>query len=126
MDLSPWDYIFGRPPSGSDTESARAFFEWNFSQYVQLFPVDRWTMQWTPVFWLLLWGIVLTAGFFAFAWFFRRVHRSHGELYGITSFNGYLFERIGSISWFSWIIWGMVTAAALFYVITHALYGQAY
>lgn len=113
-------------PSGNDSAGAQEFYRWIFEQYFAQFPVERWEFNWLPFSWLFFWAAVLIAGFFVFGWFFRGVHRPRGELYGPSSFNAYLLERIGQLSWFSWIIWGGVAVSALYFLVTHALFGQSY
>jgi hypothetical protein len=47
-------------------------------------------------------------------------------MYGASSFGGSILERIGPLSMFSWVVWGLIIAWALYFIVTQILYGQIY
>lgn len=128
----PWPPYQGPAPSGNSTEASHRYYDWIFHQYYDDFPIVSWRINyWEPFFFLYMWAAVLIAGFFVFSFFAFRSRRDPGdryggELYSDFSYNGYLTERDGKVEWFTWYTMIVLFGAALFYIIAHALEGQAY
>lgn len=114
------------PPSGSDSAAAQAYYGWLYGQYLSGIPAPRTEILWTGPFWIALWAVILIAFFYLYARYANRTHRQHGELYGVASFAGSILERIGKIAVFSYAVWGAIVLWALYYIVTHSLFGQVY
>lgn len=114
------------PPSGSSTDAAQAFYNYLYGQYFHMMPVDRTQILWQNPVRIAVWFVVLSGLLFLAARYAVRVHRKRNEIYGATSFAGNILERNGKIAIASWVIWIVITGWALFFIISHALYGQVY
>ncbi len=114
------------PPSGSDSQTAQAYYNYMYSHYLSAIPSQPTEIRWTGPFWIAVWGIVLIGFFFLYTRFALRVHRKHGALYGVSSFAGSILERIGPASLFVRIMWVAVVLWAAYFVVTHILFGQVY
>lgn len=113
-------------PSGYTTEAANLYYDYVFAQYLEERAHLRTGIDWSGPFWIALWAGVLIVFFFLYALYFQNVHREHGELYGSASFAGAILERIGRVALFSMFVWTIIVLVALYYIITHILWGQVY
>ena len=113
-------------PSGNDSAAAQQYYHHLWSHYLSQINVPQIFIDpWGPI-WVLIFGLSLMAFLFLFSLTENSVHRSHGDLYGLTNFAGKLTERMGRISWFNvFAITFMVLWAAYFGVIT-TIRGQIY
>ncbi|MDQ6737675.1 MAG: hypothetical protein M3Z30_08245 [Gemmatimonadota bacterium] len=113
-------------PAGSTSAAAHQYYEYLYGQYYMNIPAERTTILWSGPAYVAIWGIVLIGFFFLFAWSFQRVHRTHGELYGVSSFAGSILERIGPASKLTIAVWIAVTLWSLFYAIIQCVHGYIY
>ncbi|MCB0031502.1 MAG: hypothetical protein KDE28_26510 [Anaerolineales bacterium] len=114
------------PPSGNTTAEVKAYYDYLFSQYIQQIPANRTQILWSGPLAIAFWAAVLILFFFLYSYYLNRAHRKRGELYGAVSFAGSILERIGPLSAFSWAVWLGVVLAALYFIVTHILYGLVY
>ncbi len=114
------------PPSGSDSQTVQAYYNYMYSQYLSAIPSHPTDIRWTSVFWIAVWGVVLIGFFFLYTRFSSRAHRTHGGLYGVSSFAGSILERIGPASIFVRVVWIAVVLWTAYFVVTHILFGQVY
>lgn len=116
-----------QPPTGSDSEVARAYYDYLFAFYYDQMPDNRateiwWAMPRDVYLWL---GIMLLV-FFLYAYVFLSTHRGQGELHETTSFAGSILERGGKVSAFTWVIIAMLFGLALFYIVWNIKDGYLY
>lgn len=114
------------PPSGSDTAAAQAYYNYLYRQYLEAIPAHRTEILWSGPFWIALWAVVLIGFFYLYTRYASYTHRRHGALYGVSSFAGSILERIGPVSRFLRIVWAAIVLWALYFVVTHILFGQIY
>ena len=113
-------------PSGNTTEAARAYYDYLLSRALAAIPGDRTQILWSGPAWIAFFAVILVLFFFFYALYLNRVHRTKGELYGASSFAGSILERIGPVSLFSWLVWGLIVAWALYFIVAQILNGQIY
>lgn len=113
-------------PTGHDTETAQALYNYLYSQYFQQIPVDRTQILWSGPFWIAFWAFLLTLFFFLYSRYLQSVHRKKGEMYGAASFAGSILERIGEVSVFSWFVTAMLVGVAVYFIVTQILNGFIY
>lgn len=113
-------------PSGNTSEATQAYYESLYRHYLAGIVTPHTSILWAGPIFIALWAATLILFFFCYTWFARRTHRSHGALYGVSSFAGAILERIGPVSPFSWFVWIIVTLYALYFLVTHLLAGQVY
>ena len=114
-------------PTGSDSETARVYYDSLFAFYYDQMPDNRateiwWAMPRDVFMWL---GIMLLV-FFLYAYVFLSTHRGEGDLHETTSFAGSILERGGKVSAFTWVIIAMLFGLALFYVVWNIRDGYLY
>lgn len=113
-------------PEGNTSEQVHEFYNYLYSQYMQSIPVDRTQILWSGPFWVALFAVILTVFFFLVAVHFTRVHRTHDELYGASSFAGSLMERVGPVSFFTISVISMTVLWGVYYIVAHIVMGQIY
>lgn len=113
-------------PSGSTSLAAERYYRYLYAEYYDRIPVPHTAVRASGPLWVALWGAVLIGFFFLYAFRFRRVHRSRGELYGVSSFAGSILERIGPVSGLTIAVWVVVTLWALYYAVAQSLRGYLY
>ena len=113
-------------PSGNDTQSAHAYYEYLHAQYLAGIPGDRTTILTTGPMWIAIYAIILILFFYLYVRFLTHTHHPKGDLYGSVSFAGSILERIGKVSIFTVIVSIAVTLWAIYFIMTQILHGQLY
>ena len=114
-------------PSGSDTETVKAYYDYLLGWHLRHIPEDRaTTLLWSSPEKVLFWFLLLVIVFFLYAYAFNRAHRKSGNLYGATSFAGSLLERNGTVTAFTWFIIIGLFLAGLYLGIKYVLLGYLY
>ena len=113
-------------PSGNSSQAAQDFYNYLHAHFLAVIPGDRTHILWTGPIWIAVFAVILVGFFFLYSMYLSRVHRKRGEMYGASSFGGSILERIGPLSMFSWVVWGLIIAWALYFIVTQILYGQIY
>ncbi len=112
--------------SGNDSEHAQQYYQYIYSHYLQNIPADRTHILASGPFWIALWAAILIIFFALYAFSLNHAHRKQGEMYGASSFAGAILERIGTVSAFTIVISSMIIVYALYFIVTHILFGQVY
>ncbi len=115
-----------RAPTGNTSAAAKAYYQWLYAHYFAAIPAERTSILWSGPFYIFLFIFVLAAFLFLYAWYFNRVHRKQGELYGVLSFAGVILERIGPVGLFTIIVSIAIVIWAAYFWITQILYGVVY
>ncbi len=113
-------------PTGTTSDIVQQFYDYLFSRYLQVFPIHvAEGISGISSLQILSWAFVLIVIFFLYAYLFN-VHRTHGELYGTTSFAGSILERNGRVDVFTWFIVGGLLIAAIYLAIKYMYVGYIY
>ena len=75
---------------------------------------------------MALFALVLILFFMCYSLWFQHRTLRHDELYGVISFGGIEFERIGRIPAFERAIWAFVVVWAIFMMVTQTVGGLYY
>lgn len=114
-------------PTGSNPEAVKAYYDWLLQHHINSIPTNRATeILGSGPFWIFFWAFVLIAFFFLYSLYLQNVHREKGELYGAASFAGSILERIGPLSFFTWIISAVILFWGLYFIVIQASQGQIY
>lgn len=114
------------PPSGNTSAAAQDYYQYLFSQHISSLTPDRTHILWSGPIKIAFFAAILILFFFFYTYYFNRVHRQKGELYGAVSFAGSILERIGPVSIFSWMVWIGAIVWAIYYIISHIFNGFIY
>lgn len=125
-------------PAGSDADSVQRYYRWLYQHYLDRIaasPTQGWSLSRRPP-WEIAWagpflqmlsvGLVLTGVFWVFAWFFNHPRRHRPMLYRPSTFGGVITERHGKLGPFNIILSLAVIAWAVYYPVSHVLFGQIY
>ena len=113
-------------PTGSDAETAQAYYDLLTAKALQEIPAPRTEILWTGPLWFALFATVLILFFMCYSLWFQHRTLRHDELYGVISFEGRILERIGAIPTFEKVLWAGVVIWSLFLLITQTLGGLYY
>ena len=113
-------------PTGSDAQTAEAYYDSLTAHALQAIPAPRTEILWTGPLWIALFATSLVLFFMGYSLWFQHRTLRHDELYGVISFGGTVVERIGGIPIFERVIWGVLTAWAAYAMISQALGGLYY
>jgi hypothetical protein len=113
-------------PTGNDAQTAEAYYDYLTAHALQAIPAPRTEILWTGPLWIALFATILTLFFMGYSMWFQHRTLRHDELYGVISFGGTVFERIGAIPIFERVVWGVIVVWALYAMISQALGGLYY
>lgn len=113
-------------PSGSDSAAAQAVYQDLYAHYLAAIPLQRTEILWSGPGFIALYAIVLVGFVFISVFWLRHLNLSESRLYELTSFGGYLTERIGQVSMFNFVIWTVFALWAAYFAIRHILFGLNY
>ena len=117
---------FQQVPSGNDSQHAKAYYNYLQAAYLNHILGNRTDILWTGPFWIAFFATIMILFFYFYTRKLLSTHREKGEMYGAASFAGSILERIGPVSLFTWLISGVVTLWAIYFIVIHLLFGQLY
>lgn len=113
-------------PRGSGDDSVHAYYNYLYQHAYGAVPVPHTSIRWSGPLFVAVWGAVLIGFFFLYAWNFKRVHRQHGGLYGVSSFAGSIMERIGIVASLTWGAAIVMSLWSIYYIVVQTVRGYIY
>lgn len=111
-------------PTGNTSEVVRQYYDYLYSYFLGRIQ-QNFFIHADTLLWVLLWILVLSAGFYAFTRWQRRTHVPK-EPYPVESYNGYIQESNGPVGIFLILFFSGMFVWLLIMTILNLLNGQIY
>lgn len=111
---------------GNDSAAAEKVFDGLYADYLAQIPVERTEILWSGPIYIALFAVVLIVFFWLLSFRLKRTGGGAPRLFKLTSFDGFLTERVGTIAVFSYVVWAAVIAWGAYFGIKQAMYGLVY